>query len=809
MREKGFAHIFLIILLLLGLVAGVYLVTSGNPLKLFSKAYEPKKLVQTLIFPASHKILVLAYLPLDPKDPTKLDSSITTTGDSLTAIRSWISQENQLAVNNLTEATRYHGYKIPAAPSAINYEIADSKEFLKAVPTKMVFEQKFSDYRKMLMEDINICDYVDDNGIKDVWIWSYQTTTAVRGVSEDLIEVEPDDDFSTAMQIPTLSNISGSLSSITDVDTFKITLPKNSSTLRVKIENNVDRHAEWLELYGFDQVRIKRVLAAGKGEQILGYENLSAGTYYIKISDAFSTYNSNNRYTLTVSSFDPNDPNDLSGNGILESNMSMGRISSAYWNYSNFGDISNDHYHQNDLPQCDKTYVVYNHNYGSHLGVSNILHIYGHQIESEMKFIDSDMWLNKFTIRTGSIKGCGDVHNPPNANGGYDYQNTTIVQSDCEDWNPNRSGRSEDIDCHTWVGPGGCTDTDGGLRYYIWWMQNIPGLNNGLIYQDQQMRNWWEFMNDWDVALSSGKSFLTVIPSPSPTPSPTPLIVQTPSPSPSAQPLSSLQVISLSAGNNFIGITLDKGTDYKAASFAQDLNSAQAGTVTQISKWINGAWQTHIVGFPANNFDIKPGEGYLVKSSRYAQINLSGNKANLPSLTIGPGFNSISLPEVPTLINTAEKLVTEMKNQGINITTLSRWKDGSWRSYIPGFPAGSFEIQEGVGYYLKNATNEYKTFAVPTSSSASQVSAQIVTPTSKPSPAPFSCTSCLADINKDKNVNMTDYSYFANCKRLGIKSNPICKNADLDKDGKVGNTSLKPQDDPELKCITSQMGKKC
>lgn len=36
--QKGFAHILVLILLLAGLGAGVYLVTSGNPLKLFSKA---------------------------------------------------------------------------------------------------------------------------------------------------------------------------------------------------------------------------------------------------------------------------------------------------------------------------------------------------------------------------------------------------------------------------------------------------------------------------------------------------------------------------------------------------------------------------------------------------------------------------------------------------------------------------------------------------------------------------------------------------------------------------------------------------
>lgn len=37
-NQKGVAHLLLPIILILGLIAAVYLITSGNPLKLFSKA---------------------------------------------------------------------------------------------------------------------------------------------------------------------------------------------------------------------------------------------------------------------------------------------------------------------------------------------------------------------------------------------------------------------------------------------------------------------------------------------------------------------------------------------------------------------------------------------------------------------------------------------------------------------------------------------------------------------------------------------------------------------------------------------------
>lgn len=37
-NQKGFAHILLLAILFIGIAGGVYLVTQGNPLKLFSKA---------------------------------------------------------------------------------------------------------------------------------------------------------------------------------------------------------------------------------------------------------------------------------------------------------------------------------------------------------------------------------------------------------------------------------------------------------------------------------------------------------------------------------------------------------------------------------------------------------------------------------------------------------------------------------------------------------------------------------------------------------------------------------------------------
>lgn len=385
MKHSGFAHIFLLIILLIGLAVGVYLVQQKQIFKgraTFAGVTQPVN------------VLVLNYLPPDPNNLSQLDSSITLQPDSIEHMRSWITEQNSLAIETLTQAAKYHGFKNPAVTPAITYTILDTKEFLKATPrrfwTNIGETLYYADYQKMLTEDVNICDFVDNQGVKDVWIWGYQTNQGTEGV------------------------------------------------------------------------------------------------------------------------------------GIFESNMSMGKDSRQYWNKTGFGDISNDHHKLNDLPSCNKTYVVYNHNYRGYGGVDNIMHIYGHQIENEMKFADQSLW-NQYTQRNNDptvISSCGDVHGPPNTVLGseYDYGNTRTVKSDCQDWKPGHTGKSEDVNCRSWTSDQACLNNPA-RGYYTWWMQNIPGLDNGVVYNGQMLRNWWDFMADFDKALQSGRTLHQLMTS-SPTPTP-------------------------------------------------------------------------------------------------------------------------------------------------------------------------------------------------------------------------------------------------------------------------------------------------
>jgi hypothetical protein len=96
--------------------------------------------------------------------------------------------------------------------------------------------------------------------------------------------------------------------------------------------------------------------------------------------------------------------------------------------------------------------------------------------------------------------GCGWSHYPPNGESDYDWANPRFVPTDCEDWNPQGTGMKQTFNCERW----GCN----GHEFFVWWMQNLPGRDNGLTYRGRDVRNWWHFVGDFDAAMAEGKSLL-------------------------------------------------------------------------------------------------------------------------------------------------------------------------------------------------------------------------------------------------------------------------------------------------------------
>ncbi len=170
-----------------------------------------------------------------------------------------------------------------------------------------------------------------------------------------------------------------------------------------------------------------------------------------------------------------------------------------------YGDVSNSNRDEKDLPVYNHTYTLYHYNYQR--GLSEAVEDHMHQIEAVLNYIDGrddtpeDQWSQllfwgKFVGSDKSHKiinpGCGWAHYPPNAEKDYDRKNPRFVESDIEDWKPDGTGEKKSMNCERW----NCNSLD----WFKLWMQSLPGMDNGLVFQGQPLTNWWIFIGQWDYA---------------------------------------------------------------------------------------------------------------------------------------------------------------------------------------------------------------------------------------------------------------------------------------------------------------------
>jgi len=180
--------------------------------------------------------------------------------------------------------------------------------------------------------------------------------------------------------------------------------------------------------------------------------------------------------------------------GLWESNMS-----------SPSGDVSNSDRDNKDLPVFDRTYTVYHFNYGR--GVGEMLENHMHQLEHLLNWADGrdhtapEKWSEllfwgKFVGSDASHKivtnpaRCGWTHYAPNSESDYDWENPRYVETDIEDWRPDGIGQTIRMNADRWG-----RDP---IRWRVYWLQAIPGLDHGLAYKGKKLRNWWSFVTEWD-----------------------------------------------------------------------------------------------------------------------------------------------------------------------------------------------------------------------------------------------------------------------------------------------------------------------
>ncbi|MBI4675764.1 MAG: fibronectin type III domain-containing protein [Chloroflexi bacterium] len=344
--------------------------------------------------------LVLAYFPPDPANPEYLDPAETGWSnqkivDMQNATRGMVAAGADL----ISDATRYHGYKDAAAPRYLEYVVQEYREFFEPLPrgyplgnlpapryfgelspeastaSPAMPNTAYRPHYGNILRDMGICNYVDGQGVKEVWIYGYHSSVIV-----------PD-----------------------------------------------------------------------------------------------------------------------------ESKMS-----------SKYGDVSNA-YPKDEaipaeyrLPRCANSYVMYNFTYqpGGSSAIGNTVHNRLHQIENVIFFAEKrgyppndqnavgSLFWDDFSVygaaalRPGYCASCGNTHSPPNTTQGYDYASQTYAENNCETWNPD-DGQTTYVNanCSQW----GCTD----VSFYKWFMQNIPGYENGIMFQGRKLRNWWEAMYDFNAFIDA------------------------------------------------------------------------------------------------------------------------------------------------------------------------------------------------------------------------------------------------------------------------------------------------------------------
>ncbi len=158
-------------------------------------------------------------------------------------------------------------------------------------------------------------------------------------------------------------------------------------------------------------------------------------------------------------------------------------------------------------------------------GNGEMLEIFGHRFEATMIYVygswdpvETHVW-NRFTLLDKDLPGkagCGNIHFPHNGLSDYDYDNTSIKLTNCNDWYnyPNLTYVKQNLNCSSW----NCTHYD----YMKWWFDHLPkysGKNEG------KLNNWWYYVLDYENAKKA-----EVDPEPTPFPSNSALPTVLPSP---------------------------------------------------------------------------------------------------------------------------------------------------------------------------------------------------------------------------------------------------------------------------------------
>lgn len=143
--------------------------------------------------------------------------------------------------------------------------------------------------------------------------------------------------------------------------------------------------------------------------------------------------------------------------------------------------------------------------------VAEALHSFGHRAESVLDHIygqqgpviennwDKFAYQDRYNPGAG-LGGIGNIHFPVNGVADYDYENTTAVLSNADDWYnyPNFQGTTRLVSRTDWQRP----DGDWQLGYMNWWYDHLPHVAGRGT--DGYLNNWWRYLADINQFKAGG-----------------------------------------------------------------------------------------------------------------------------------------------------------------------------------------------------------------------------------------------------------------------------------------------------------------
>jgi len=130
--------------------------------------------------PVAMPVLQLNYYPRDPQRPQYLDRAET--GLNQDILVTTMQAATQVMIDQslplISDATRYRGYRDSSAPRFLEYSVLEKKDFFTPMPRgQEIWDGKFRPNYGLILSQQNICDYVDNRGVREVWIYGYHNDT--------------------------------------------------------------------------------------------------------------------------------------------------------------------------------------------------------------------------------------------------------------------------------------------------------------------------------------------------------------------------------------------------------------------------------------------------------------------------------------------------------------------------------------------------------------------------------------------------------------------------------------------------------